>query len=292
MSWDSRSFRTNQPVSGIETHAPNWIRICSGAACAERKEAVSMRHRTVGVIAGLLLCAPYASAQSTSPQPLDGEWQLEVVPYLWGSGMDGAVGIGDRTADVDASFGNILDHLHFAVMGLADARRDRLVVLADTIYTDLRGHRATPGPLFSSVEPQQRMFILTPEAGYRLLGNEDASFDVVGGIRYWHLKSELEFRAGVLPDIGLEASRGWVDGIFGLRARTVLMRQWWVSAYGDIGAGQSDVTYQLTANAGLDLSDRFALSFGYRYLNVDYDQDDFLFDTALKGPLFGFGIRF
>jgi hypothetical protein len=86
-------------------------------------------------------------------------------------------------------------------MGLADARRDRVVVLADTIYTDLRGHRATPGPLFSSVEPQQKLFILTPEAGYRVLGNQDASVDAVGGIRYWHLKSELAFQPGVLPGI-------------------------------------------------------------------------------------------
>ena len=51
------------------------------------------------------------------------------------------------------------------------------------------------------------MFILTPEGGYRILDREDASLDVVGGIRYWRLKSELQFQSGVLPGIGLEASR-------------------------------------------------------------------------------------
>src|SRR4030095_3823771 len=109
------------------------------------------------------------------------DWQFEVVPYLWGSGIDGPVGVGSRTADLDASFSNILSHLHFAAMGLADARRDKLVVLTDVIYTDLRGHRATPGPLFSSVDPQQRLFILTPAAASRLLAPEDSSLDGVWG---------------------------------------------------------------------------------------------------------------
>jgi len=253
---------------------------------------MSTRDLVLGVAAGLLLCASPASAQSTSPQSSTEDWQLQVVPYLWGSDIDGPIGIGNRTADIDASFANILSHLHFAAMGLADARRDKLIVLTDVIYTDLRGQHATPGPLFSSVDPQQRMFILTPEAGYRILASQGTSLDVVGGVRYWRLKSELKFESGVLPGMSLEASRGWLDGIVGVRARTTLPRKWWASAYGDVGAGGSDSTYQIVGNAGLDIRDRYALVFGYRYLAVNYDKDNFLFDTAMKGPLFGFTIKF
>ena len=141
-------------------------------------------------------------------------------------------------------------------------------------------------------DPQQRLFVLTPEAGYRILDSDDASLDVVGGIRYWRLKSELEFQSGVLPGIGLQASRGWTDGIVGMRARRTLSRKWWASAYGDLGAGGSDLTYEIVGNAGLDIRERYAVVFGYRYLNVDYDKNGFLFDTAMKGPLFGFTIKF
>lgn len=263
---------------------------------------MSTRYLVLGLAAGLMLYTSPASAQSasaaaavpsTTPPPSATEaWQVEVVPYLWGSGIEGPVGIGNRTADIDASFANILNHLHFAAMGLAEARRDKLVVLTDTIYSDLRGQRATPGPLFSRVDPQQRMFILTPEGGYRILDSGDASLDVVGGIRYWRLKSELQFQSGVLPGIGLEASRNWVDGIVGARARKTLPRKWWASAYGDLGAGGSDFTYQIVGNAGLDIRERYALVLGYRYLKVDYDKNEFLFDTAMKGPLFGFTIKF
>jgi hypothetical protein len=240
----------------------------------------------------MLLYTSLASAQSTASQSSTEDWQFQVVPYLWGSGIGGPVGIGNRTADLDASFTDILDHLHFAAMGLADARRDKFVVLTDAIYTDLRGQNATPGPLFSSVNPQQKLFILTPEAGYRIVNGDDASLDVVGGIRYWHLKSELEFQSGVLPGIGVQGSRGWTDGIVGLRARRTLARKWWASAYGDLGAGGSDFTYQIVGNAGLDIRERYALLVGYPYLKVNYDKNEFLFDTAMKGPLFGFTIKF
>ena len=212
-----------------------------------------MRRVVFVMVAVVVLGASRASAQSAPPASPE-DWQFEVVPYLWGSGIEGPVGVGNRTADLDASFSNILSHLHFAAMGLADARRDKLAVLTDVIYTDLRGHRATPGPLFSSVEPQQRLFILTPEGGYRVLDTGDSSLDVVGGIRYWHLKSELQFQAGLLPTIDVEGSRNWVDGIVGVRARKDLPRRWWASAYGDLGAGGSNFTYQIVGNAGLNIN--------------------------------------
>jgi hypothetical protein len=231
------------------------------------------------------------SAQSASPLSFTDNWQVQVTPYLWGSGLVGQVGIGDRTADVDASFRNILDHLHFAAMGLVDARRDKLIALSDILYTDLRGQQATPGPLFSSVNPQQKLFILTPEGGYRVLDTEAMSVDVLGGIRWWHMNAELQFQPGLLPGVDVQASRNWVDGIAGARARHTLARGWWVSAYGDLGAGGSTFTYQLVGTAGLDIHERFALVFGYRYLDVNYSKDIFLLDTTLKGPFFGFTIK-
>lgn len=253
---------------------------------------MSTRHLAFVAIVGGMLCASHASAQTASPQATTDRMQFQIVPYLWGSGIDGPVGIGDRTADLDASFDDLLGELQFAAMALADARRDRFVVLTDVLYMNLGEIRGTPGPLFSSVDPQQKTFILTPVAGYRVLDTADASVDVVGGIRYWHLETELQFEAGVLPDLDLEDSRGWVDGIVGVRARRVISPAWSVSAYGDLGAGGSDFTYQLNGNASWAFHQRFALDFGYRILSVDYDNDGLLFDPTLQGPLVGVAIKF
>jgi hypothetical protein len=238
----------------------------------------------------LSLCAAQASAQSTSPSTAG--WQGQIVPYLWGSGINGQVGIDNRTADVDASFGNVLSHLHFAAMGMADARLNKFVVIADAFYTDLRGEDATPGPLFSSVEPQQKVFFVTPEAGYRVTNSSDWAVDVLGGIRLWHLASELQFQSGLLPGVNLERSRGWVDGIVGARAKRDFSHKWAADIYGDLGGGGSDFTYQIVGTANLNLHERYALKLGYRYLKVDYDKDNFLMDTAMKGPIVGFSFKF
>ena len=250
---------------------------------------MNIRALIVFVVASSMLYASESSAQSASPSPAS--WEFEFVPYLWGSGIKGEVGIGNRTADVDASFSNVLSHLHLALMGLTEVRRDRLVALTDLVYTDLRGHDATPGPLFSSVTPEQKLFFLTSEGGVRLTDTEGGALDVVGGIRFWRLRSELQFGAGVLPGVDMQASRNWVDGIVGVRAKKAITSSWWASGYGDVGAGGSDLTYQLAGTGGWDIDTRYGLLFGYRYLHVDYNSDGVLFDSAIKGPWFGFNIK-
>ena len=75
-------------------------------------------HLILEVVICLLSCAPCTSAQS-APQHSGSEgWRFQEIPYLWGPSLNGRLGVNDRTADVHASFSNILDHLHFAVMNL------------------------------------------------------------------------------------------------------------------------------------------------------------------------------
>ena len=71
-----------------------------------------------------------------------------------------------------------------------------------------------------------------------------------------------------------------------------LSDKWWATGYGDLGGGGSNFTYQIVGNAGVDLHKHYALTLGYRYLNVDYNKDHFLFDMGLKGPVFGFAFKF
>ena len=174
------------------------------------------------VVAGVMLCAADMSAQSVSPQSSD-DWQFEFIRTSGARVWRARSGIGNRTADVDASFGNILSHLHLAAMGLTELRRDRIVAVTDLIYADLRGQHATPGPLFSSVDPEQKLFILTSEGGYRVMDTGGASVDVIGGVRFWHLNSRLQFGAGVLPGVDMNASRNWADAIGGVRGELSLL---------------------------------------------------------------------
>src|SRR5262249_27234326 len=89
------------------------------------------KHRVV--LAAVICLSLYATrmfGQSSPSQPASEGWEFRIIPYLWGSSVHGRLGIGDRTADVDASFANVLDHLHFAFMNLVDASwNNKFVVL-------------------------------------------------------------------------------------------------------------------------------------------------------------------
>src|SRR5262245_1077333 len=82
----------------------------------KRSHAVRKLLFIVAVVICLVVFVPEMFGQAAGSQPSSEGWQFQIIPYRWGTSIDGRVGVGDRTADVDASFSNILDHLHFAFM--------------------------------------------------------------------------------------------------------------------------------------------------------------------------------
>jgi len=174
-------------------------------------------------------------------------------------------------------------------MGVIEARKGKFVVLTDVEYITLSDDKATPGPLFSSVNAKFKMFIFDPEVGYRVFDNPNkGSFvDVLGGIRLWHINTGLSFSPGILAGTEVEGSRTWVDGVFGLRARAALSEKFFVSGKFGLGAGGSDFTYQLFGAVGYNFNKNVALTIGYRDLDVKYDKNGFLYDTSQRGPIIG-----
>ena len=238
-----------------------------------------------------------SDSATTIPKPQDvdpDKWQFQLTPYIWIAGIKGRAGIGNQVVDVDASLGDENVDLNFGIMGTFEARKNRLVILTDLQYSNLGTDRATPGPLFSTAEADFKTFVLDPEVGYRIVDNPEkgAFVDVLGGIRYWHLKTDLTFNSGLLTTITASRSRDWVDGVVGIRGKTHVSKRVFVTGKFDLGGGGSNFTYQLFGGVGILVGKRYALIAGYRDLDVNYNKDGFLFDNALHGPIFGLGIKF
>jgi hypothetical protein len=246
-------------------------------------------HLILSTVMALHLAAPVASGQAA---PATEGWRFQISPYLWGPGFEGRVGILDRQTEVDASFRDMLGDLNFGFTAVFEANRNRFVTLTDLVYFNLSTEEATPGPLFSSVNAIQRSLVVDSGAGYRIAGSEAAFFDVIGGIRFWRVNGELELRPGVLPGTEVERTRNWVDGTLALRGKWSFSPVWYIRGYGDIGGGGSNLTYQLVGVAGASISDKVAIAFGYRRLNVNYNKDSFLFDTKMEGPVIGVAFKF
>ena len=58
------------------------------------------------------------------------------------------------------------------------------------------------------------------------------------------------------------------------------------------GGGGSQSTWQAYGSLGVDPSTYWTLGVAYRWLAVDYNRDNFLYDTTMKGFIFGATYRF
>jgi hypothetical protein len=229
-----------------------------------------------------------------TPAPANDEWQFQFSPYFWMAGLHGTTGTGNRTAQVDESFSDVFHSLKFAFMGVFEARKGKLVSLTDMEYVSLSDDRATPGPLFSGVTTKIKMFIFDPEVGYRVFDDPDKGqfVDVLGGIRVWHLSTDLIFTPGILPGQEVQGSRTWVDAVVGLRGKAALSKKVFVTGKFDLGGGGSKFAWQLFGGAGYNVTPKIALIGGYRVLDVNYDKNNFVYDMNQRGPILGLGFRF
>ena len=65
-------------------------------------------------------------------------------------------------------------------------------------------------------------------------------------------------------------------------------------ALGDIGGFGvgTDLSYQVLATLGVELSESCLLGVGWRHLGIDFDEEDLAMDVAFTGPLVGMSIAF
>lgn len=229
------------------------------------------------------------------PQPATADkWEFQISPYFWLASLHGTGGVGNRTTQVDESFSDIFHSLDFALMGVFEARKGKFVILTDMEYVAVSDDKATPGPFFSDVNAKFKTFIFNPEVGYRVFANPEKgqSIDVLGGIRVWHVSTELNFGAGILPATQVQGSRNWVDGLAGLRGKTALTPKLFVTGEFDLGGGGSNFTWHLFAGGGYNVTPKIALIGGYRVLDVNYNKDNFIYDMNQRGPIIGVGFKF
>lgn len=238
--------------------------------------------------AGAAFVPAHAQASVAKPQG----WQFDATPYLWGAGLDGDVKIGQLpSGGVEASFSDILSSLEFALMGSFEGRRDRWGFLVDGMYIDLSQTEPTPDAAFGEAEAKLSEQIYSAAGTYRPVEGKVA-VDVMAGVRYVDISTDLELTTGVAQGRTASAGRSWWDGFVGSRMRYRPTDKWLVTGYLDVGGGGSELTWQALAGAGYLFNDLVSMKFGYRYLSIDYDDDGIVYDVAMAGPYVGVGFHF
>jgi hypothetical protein len=220
-------------------------------------------------------------------------FNYQVTPYLWTAGLDGIFGARNRTADVDASFKDVLDHLDFVAMGAFEARWDKVSFIADTLYVHVSDQKGLPSLNLPGPEVTSKVFFFDPELAYSVFRGEQTDLSVTGGMRTWRLKNELQPTSGAIQQT-FSHSRAWIDPIVGLKFNHDLSNRFYLTSKADIGgfSAAARLDWQAFGGLGMKFNERIGGTVGYRYLAVDYKNEGFVFDTALKGVIVGIAVHF
>lgn len=253
----------------------------------------------IALLLGVMIATSAGAADAPAvrseakPVATDG-WVFSVSPYFWGAGLSGDVAqFGLPEVHVESSFGDIFKDLDFAFMAVGEARRDRVSLVVDVTYTKVSTGTGTPrGIVTDRVDLRSETFTGFIGAGYALVHDARGHLDVVAGARVWDARTDLSFVGGVLHDVAASDRASWVDAMAGVRGRYRLADRVYVTGWGLVGAGQSDLDWDVGAGIGYEASDRISMVAGYRALGVDYRHRDFVYDVVQQGPIVGMVMRF
>ena len=244
-----------------------------------------LKRSCIGVFAllSLLILFSYApkEVRAQSGQSSD-DWQFAAEIYVWGASVGGETSTG---SDIDVDFDDLLSDLDLGFMGAVGAKKDKWGIIADVIYLDV-----SDGTTLDSgvrVNGELTGWIFHPIVTYNLVDSDRLDLNVLAGARYLYLEPGVE-------EVGVtrvsESSSYW-DGIAGFRGRVLLSDKWYLPYHLDIGAGNSDFTWQALGGIGYRFK-WFDLSLAYRYLSWDFDDDEATKDLNLHGPFAGFIFHF
>jgi hypothetical protein len=259
--------------------------------------AINLTHKgpTAGIEYSWGEGPPPKAHRPKSTEPSD--WHVEWIPfYLWFSGLEGNVGAQGYVVPVDATFGDIISQLNIGLMSALDVRRKRIGLVTDLIFMSLSSdQKSTPiGNAFSGFTANAKNLIVDPELYVRVLDRERGSFDAVAGGRFWRMDNSLDLLPGNQPEVKVGQTQNWVDPVLGARFRVNLTKSLFVNLKGDAGGFGvgSQLTWQTYIGIGEEFKQKYSMLLGYRYLDVDYRNGGFLYDTHMNGLLAGFSIRF
>ena len=242
----------------------------------------------------------FLSTTAVADENEEKKWQFHIAPYAWLAGQNGTVATlpGLPPADIDIDFwDDIAGNINGALFLIGEAKKGRWGLFMDIAYVDIEIEEEDDqlAPLFSSVKSGTESWIVSAAGVYQLVETPRAFLDLFAGVRYWSVDSTLELGEGALPSRKVSNKEDWYDPLVGLKGLAYLGEsKFFISgglAIGGFGAG-SDFMWDAQAHLGYRWTRTFSTTLGYRYLDVDYEQDDFLYDIAQDGPVLGLSWRF
>jgi hypothetical protein len=225
-------------------------------------------------VAFLFLASGVTAAQAADP------WRFDVVPYVWGTGLEGTQAFGPfPPIELDASVGDLVEFLDAGGSLRFEARSNPWGWYVEGNYFRLEHEKTIMTGTISAVVKQT-----IGEAGIIHRINDKA--EAYLGTRYQSVDTRIDF-----PLVGTgEGDPDWMDGILGVRWTPVRsdLGAVWVRA--DIGTGGSNFTWLAEVGGAYRFNKTWSVVAAYRYLDTDFESSAFTWDMVQSGFGIGAGI--
>lgn len=214
--------------------------------------------------------------------------------YLWGAGVGGRTAGGDK---IDIGFSDLVKDLNLGFMATLAAAKGKATLFADFLYMDVSDDTKSTAyvigyPVRADVNVDLKAFVSTFGGAYSFLETGSTRLNLLAGGRYLWLKGQLKYDInGGLIKGKITESGHTLDGIVGLRGKTDINDKWYLTYYGDVGTGDSKLTWQALGAISYRFSKADAV-IGYRYLDYDFRNAKVIDNLNLSGPFAGFKMSF
>ena len=237
-------------------------------------------------IAKPMVLAMAVACVATWAGAADEGWHVEITPYAWLVNVDGTVGVGDKEADFEADFADLVDNVDLAGGLMAVGSYEQLVCLAQADFFSL-SQDFDKGP---GGELESDILFLNGAVGYRFSGlGKNSTVDAMVGVRYFRNDNNLKIN-------GLGSAEGtsdMADAMVMLRSRqplAVISENLLLEGTAAIGAGDSDLVWELQLVMQYQFNERFGARAGYRRIEYDLEDGPVDMEVGYQGFLVGVDI--
>ncbi|MCP4332247.1 MAG: hypothetical protein GY785_06300 [Gammaproteobacteria bacterium] len=214
-------------------------------------------------------------------------WQINWTPYLWAANLSASMDFGMGSVDTDLDFSDIFDKLEGTYMHYLEFRKGRWGVANEIIYLNIADSQKGPIAEIAEADADLKQSVVDLVATYHT--GKDQSTMLYGGLRYINMEVGVVTKSTV-PDLNLElnADKNWTNLLVGVRQAFPISDKWSLTVKSDIATDFDDEqSYVITLGANYYMTELLDLKFGYRYMEVAYEDSDIKIEETIDGAFVG-----
>jgi hypothetical protein len=239
----------------------------------------------------LLAAAPLGAAQAA-----DGDgWSWRAAPmYVWLPSIKTNLKTAQpplASTTSESSFSSIVSKIDWVFTLHAEGQGDNFGLLSDVSYLALSDQQEHP--LFGT-EASLDMTVAELAGVWSPGDTRYEGFEAFAGVRYFRTKLDAKFTPAnpALPQARITPISNLTDCMIGARYTAKLSDRWNLVVRGDGSFGDTDGSYNFSANLQWHRSEKGYWLFGYKYFNLKLKTEGDSVEVTQYGPGLGYTYEF